>query len=330
MYAWAHAAPENSPIAVEKRLVSSLRTQNTEPAGLSRYATHITPVISSSNPHRHSREIPWGGAVCILLASITTACASVPAASREQPLRVMTYNIQYGHEGIDSVIAVIRAEKPDIVGLQEVDVHWDQRSNFVNQAELLAKGTGMEYRFARIYQLPNTDSSKPPREFGVGILSRYPVTSFTNHSITRLSTQDANPVPAPLPGFLEAMVDVHGMKVRVFDVHLDYRRDPAVRERQVAEMLGYIGDSEVPTLLMGDLNATPDAPELQPLFRKMHDTWPYSQGPGLTDPVTKPHGKIDYVMTSGNFRVRKAWVPTVYASDHFPVVVDLVVEKELR
>lgn len=242
----------------------------------------------------------------------------------------MTYNIQYGHEGLDSVIAVIRAEKPDIVGLQELDVHWDQRSNFVNQAELLAKGTGMDFRFARIYQLPNADPSKPPREFGVGILSRHPIVAFTNHIITRLSTQETNPVPAPLPGFLEALVDVAGTRVRVFDVHLDFRRDPSVRAQQVSDMLGYIGESTMPTLLFGDMNAHPDAAELQPLFRKLRDTWPYLQGPGLTGPAKAPTGKIDYVMMSDGFRVRKAYVPAVYASDHFPVVVDLVVEKGSR
>jgi endonuclease/exonuclease/phosphatase (EEP) superfamily protein YafD len=80
--------------------------------------------------------------------------------------------------------------------------------------------------------------------------------------------------------------------------------------------------------LTGDLNATPDAPELQPLFRKMHDTWPYSQGPGLSYSAKDPRQKIDFVLTSGGFHVEKAWVPVVFASDHRPVVVDLVVTKE--
>lgn len=263
----------------------------------------------------------------VMMALAVAACASMPVATHEQSLRVMTYNIQYGHEGLDSVAAVIREQKPDIVGLQELDVHWSERSNFVNQPELLAKATGMDYRFARIYQLPNPDSTKPPREFGVGILSRYPIVSFTNHIITRLSTQEENPTPAPLPGLLEATIDVNGTKVRVFDVHLDYRRDPSVRAQQVAEMLRYSGDSGMPTLFFGDMNARPDAPELQPLLRKFQDTWQYPEGPGLTGPARNPAGKIDYVLMSGGFRVKKAWVPTVYASDHFPVVVDLIVEQ---
>jgi endonuclease/exonuclease/phosphatase family metal-dependent hydrolase len=264
------------------------------------------------------------GALFLLAAA---ACASAPFGVREQPLRVMSYNIQYGNEGLDSVIAVINAERPDIVGLQELDVHWAERSKFVNQAELLAKGTGMQYRFARIYQLPGSDATKPPREFGVGILSRYPIVSFTNHPITRLSTQEANPVPSPLPGFLDATVDVNGTKVRVFDVHLDFRRDPSVRAKQVAEMVAVMAKATGPVILMGDMNARPNAAEIEPLFRRLRDTWPYTQGPGLTGPARNPAGKIDYVLVSDEFRVSRTWVPKVYASDHFPVVADLVLVK---
>jgi endonuclease/exonuclease/phosphatase family metal-dependent hydrolase len=267
-----------------------------------------------------------------LLVLAIPACASVGrgGAPGEQRLRVMSYNIQYGNQGLDSVIAVINAEQPDIVGLQELDVHWDQRSRFVNQAELIAKGTGMQYRFARIYQLPNADASKPPREFGVGILSRYPITAFTNHVITRLSTQEVNPVPGPLPGFLDATLDVSGTRVRVLNVHLDFRRDPAVRRMQVTDMLKAMGDSTLPTLMFGDMNARPDAPELEPLFRKLRDSWPYTQGPGLTGPARNPQGKIDYVLMSDDFRLVKTWVPRVYASDHFPVVAELVLSPSLQ
>ena len=267
-------------------------------------------------------------ATAALLAA--SACASMQGAARSRALRAMTYNIQYGHEGLDSVADVIREQRPDIVGLQEVDVHWNERSNFVDQAQLLAKSTGMNYRFARIYQLAGSDPSKPPREFGVAILTRHPILSFTNHVITRLSTQDENPVPKPLPGFLEATVDVNGTKMRVFDVHLDYRRDPAVRASQVADMLRYVGDSAIPTLMFGDMNAYPDAPELQPLFGKFRDTWGYAQDSGWSMPARDPRGKIDYVLTSNDFRVVKAWVPKVYASDHLPVVVDLVFEPRSR
>lgn len=256
-----------------------------------------------------------------LLAGV--ACAHLPAVSSEIPFRVMTYNIRSGNGNLAGTADAIRAQSPDLVALQEVDVHWAERSNFVDQASALGETLGMQVRFARIYQLAGARPQDPPREFGVALLSRFPILDWSNHIITRLSTQEENPQPAPLPGFLEAKLDVRGTAVRVFDIHLDYRADPRVRQQQVTDMLGYIGDVSAPTLLFGDLNAPPDAPEIQPLLARLHDTWPASAGPGLTDPADVPQKRIDYVLVSKHFRVRSATVPVTLASDHRPVVVDL-------
>ncbi|MDQ6690794.1 MAG: endonuclease/exonuclease/phosphatase family protein [Gemmatimonadota bacterium] len=236
----------------------------------------------------------------------------------------MTYNIRSGNGNLAGTADAIRASAPDLVALQEVDVHWADRSNFIDQATTLGQQLGMQVRFARIYQLVGTHDQDPPREFGVALLSKYPVIAWSNHIITRLSTQEQNPVPSPLPGFLEAKIDVGGTPVRVFNVHLDYRSDPKVRQQQVAEMLGYIGLESMPTLLLGDLNAPPDAPEIQPLLAKLRDAWPGSAGPGLTDPADEPKKRIDYVLVSKHFSVRSESVPVTLASDHRPVVVDLL------
>src|SRR3954466_4582257 len=252
------------------------------------------------------------------------ACAHLPAPAPEIPLRVMTYNIRFGNNDLGGIAQAIRASSPDLVALQEVDVHWAARSGFVDEATTLSQQLGMEMRFARIYQLAPTRAGDPPREFGVAVLSKFPVKYFRNHMITRLSTQDTTAAAALAPGFLEARVDVRGTSVRVFDTHLDYRADPRVRRQQVAEMLQHIGESPEPTLLFGDLNAPPDAPEIQPLFRKLRDAWPGANGPGLTDPADVPVTRIDYVLPSSRFRVRSASVPATLASDHRPVVMDLV------
>jgi endonuclease/exonuclease/phosphatase family metal-dependent hydrolase len=239
----------------------------------------------------------------------------------------MTYNIRSGNGNLAGTAAAIRASAPDIVGLQEVDVHWAERSNFVDQATALGQQLQMQVRFARIYQLAGARSQDPPRQFGVALLSRFPIIDWSNRIITRLSTQETSPVPAPLPGFLEATIDVGGEKLRVFDTHLDYRSDPRVREQQVKEMLGYIREANSPTLLFGDLNAPPDAPEIQPLLQRLRDAWPASAGPGLTDPADEPRKRIDYVLVSNHFRIQSVSVPVTLASDHRPVVVDLVLRR---
>src|SRR6185503_2962967 len=118
--------------------------------------------------------------------------------------------------------------------------------------------------------------------------------------------------------------DVQGTRVRVFVTHLDYRKDPSVRRTQIAEMLARIGAVDNPTALLGDLNASPDAAELQPLFARLRDTWLTTGGPGFTYPADTPTARIDYVLVSPNGKVDTAFVPVVpTASDHRPVVVDL-------
>jgi len=266
---------------------------------------------------------PRGFALGVLLASIACATRHLPAAGSEIPLRVMTYNIRSGNGDLGGTAAAIRASAPDLVALQEVDVHWAERSNFVDQATTLGQQLQMQVRFAPIYRFAGAGARDPPREFGVALLSKFPIIDFANHVITRLSTQETNPVPAPMPGFLEARVDIGGHAVRVFNTHLDYRSDPKVRQQQVSDMLAVIGEVSAPTLLFGDLNAPPDAAEIQPLLERLHDAWPTSAGAGLTDPADVPRKRIDYVLVSKQFRVRDASVPVTLASDHRPVVVDL-------
>jgi len=272
--------------------------------------------------HRPCKSIAF--AMMLIALAIVAACArrSHPDAPTTT-IRVMSYNIQYGGGNLDGTAEAIRALAPEIVALQEVDVHWADRSNFVDQASVLGERLRMHVRFARIYRLPSANGSSPPREFGVALLSKYPILRWRNDSLTRLSTQETNPVPARMPGLLEVHIDVRGTPVRVFNTHLDYRADPSIRQQQIAEMLVHIGELASPTLVFGDMNTTPDAPELQPLFRQLRDAWPATNGAGLTYPADQPTKRIDYVLLSPHFRVRSASVPLTRASDHRPVMVDL-------
>jgi endonuclease/exonuclease/phosphatase family metal-dependent hydrolase len=261
-------------------------------------------------------------AVAALLAA---ACASVPPVpAGGVPIRVMTYNIRSGNGDLAGTAAAIREQAPDVVALQEVDVRWAERSGFADQAAELGAMLHMNVRFAPIYSLPGATPGADARQFGVALLTRFPIVSFRNDSIARLSTQEPNPTPAPAPGLLDATLDVRGVPVRALVTHLDYRKDPSVRARQVREMLVVVGDEPAPTLLFGDLNAAPGAPELRPLFARLHDAWSGSADPGFSYPADAPAERIDYVLTSRQFTVRNIRVPATVASDHRPVVADLL------
>jgi endonuclease/exonuclease/phosphatase family metal-dependent hydrolase len=276
--------------------------------------------MPSPAPRQLRRRSQGTCALLLIIGAWAVAGASCSAAGEPPTLRVMTYNIAAGNGNLAGIADVIREADPDIVALQEVDVHWGERSGYVDQAAWLAETLGMQVRFGPIYQLPGV----PLREFGLAILTREPIVGFTNHEIPRLSTQAAEPEPRALPGFLEAVVDVGGMRVHVFDTHLDYRADPRVREQQAAAMLEVMRDLDGPVILMGDLNATADARELEPLFVRFQDAWHAGHGDGFTYPAVSPERRIDYVLFSDAFHAAWVRVQETAASDHRPVIADLV------
>ena len=120
------------------------------------------------------------------------------------------------------------------------------------------------------------------------------------------------------PDEVGALLDLF---MRALDKEVDELHENNVRLR-------FIGDLSVPTLVFGDLNAAPDAPELQPLLARLHDAWSGSS-PGYTYPAEAPRERIDDVLVSPHFTVRSVRVPETQASDQRPVVADLVLTPTL-
>ena len=123
------------------------------------------------------------------------AAGGVPRSNgaTDRAFRVMTYDIESGRGALERTAETIRSLSPDLVALQEVDVHWADRSAFADQAAVLGADLHMSVRFARIYRIPNPDPAQPPREFGVALLSRFPIDAWQNDTITRLSTRVEDP-----------------------------------------------------------------------------------------------------------------------------------------
>jgi endonuclease/exonuclease/phosphatase family metal-dependent hydrolase len=283
-----------------------------------------------------SRNTAVAAVIVAAVLTLLTAMLTVPGTASAEPrhgprvLRVMSYNIHtgIGTDGVSDlgrIASVIRDADVDVVALQEVDVHWADRSDYVDQATELARLTDMSVYFAPIYDLDPEPGREERRRYGVAVLSRHPVLSATNHEISRLSTVEPGAEPEPMPGFAEVVVSVRGLPVHVYNTHLDYRPDPTVRSRQVTEMLDILRQDppRAHQLLLGDFNAEPAAPELAPLFERLRDAWG-TRGGGLTYPAEDPVKRIDYITAGGGVRVLNASVPAVEASDHRPVVATLL------
>ncbi|MER7248352.1 glycoside hydrolase family 3 N-terminal domain-containing protein [Kribbella sp. NPDC000426] len=253
---------------------------------------------------------------------------------KQTRLTVASYNIHAGAGednvfDLDRTAQALKALDADVIGLQEVDVHWDARSQWLDTLSELATKLGMHSAFAPIYDFDPPAAGQPRRQYGVGLLSRFPLIRTENHPITRLSTQDPNPVPAPAPGFLEAELEIRGRRVHVYCTHLDYRADPAVRQLQVADTLRILAQDRKKDLqvLVGDFNAEADAPELAGLWTRLRDSWTAAGstvgGPN-TYPAVAPNKRIDFVTVGTSLNVLRAEVPAQQAaSDHRPMIADL-------
>ncbi|MCP3026494.1 endonuclease/exonuclease/phosphatase family protein [Halobacillus sp. A5] len=278
-------------------------------------------------------KIRWFFMIAVVFVFVSTALPVAAEGGKSVDVRVMTYNIQAGmgadgQYDSDHIADIIKESQAEVVALQEVDVHWGARSQFENVVDRLADQLDMNYTFAPIYDNPPLEENGPRQQFGVAIMSKYPILKETNQEITRLSTQDASLEHKLTPGFAEAIINVQGSLIPFYSTHLDYRGDPHIREMQVDDMLQIFEEQPGSKVLMGDMNASPEANELRPLLEKFTDVWnTVNTTPGYTYPSLSPNNRIDHIYASDDIEVLDAHLIQSEASDHLPVIADLSVER---
>ena len=255
-----------------------------------------------------------------LLMLMPTAAAASPAVP-DRPLKVLTYNIHHG-AGTDGVLdleriaQVIEKSGADVVGLQEVDKHWSARSNWVDQSAWFAQRVHMHVAYAANLDLAPVNPGEPRRQYGTAVLSRYPIKDFHNTFLPMYPGQEQR-------GLAEATIKVRGKTLRFANTHLTHNNN-AERLDQAKKVVELLSTSQQPTLLVGDLNARSDAPEITTLTAEWQDTWPeVGVGPGYTIEADNPTARIDYILHTPTIRPTSATVITTNASDHLPVLATL-------
>jgi endonuclease/exonuclease/phosphatase family metal-dependent hydrolase len=241
-------------------------------------------------------------------------------ASTGQVIRVMAYNIHHSNPpsktdfiDIEAITTTIRTQNPDLVALQEVDVH-TARSGPANQAEEIAKKLNMHYYFGKAIDYSGG-------EYGVAILSKYPLSEQKVH---RLPTQqDTKGEPRIL-----ATVKVtlpNGQEIRFGSTHLDAQKPSVNRELQIREIGRITSAEKLPFIIAGDFNAPPESDIIQQLDTYFRRT---CQSCAPTIPVENPTKAIDFIAyrPADKFRVESHQViPEKYASDHLPVVAEITI-----
>ncbi len=202
---------------------------------------------------------------------------------------------------------VIAEAKPDVVALQEVDVHNSRSGKDLHQAEELAKRAGMKAFFAKGIDYGGG-------EYGIAVLSKYPVLETKRYALTTIA--GTNGEPRALATMLVRLPD--GKKVLLASTHLDAQRNDSNRIVQMREVTDILSKQPYPVIVAGDMNASAGGPVINQLdahfSRTCNDCAP-------TIPVINPRRCIDFIaFTKGKFTVLSHEViKETYASDHLPV-----------
>lgn len=251
---------------------------------------------------------------CALLFVSFTATAVAATAVAEEPIviKVLCYNIHHG-EGTDGVVDIQRVAdviigcEPDVVALQEVDQKVN-RSKRTPQVEQLAERTGLTGRFVK--QLDYDGG-----EYGQAILSKFPILSLETYTLPGQPERETRIVGV-------ALLDVAGRQVQFATTHLHHNRAD-FRLAQAKRLNEILGVHNVPAILAGDLNATPESEPIS-VFRESWEVVEANRGkPLLSYPAAEPTKQIDYVLV----RPRMAWnlrecrvLDEPVVSDHRPVL----------
>jgi endonuclease/exonuclease/phosphatase family metal-dependent hydrolase len=239
-------------------------------------------------------------------------------------VRAVTFNIRHG-VGVDRrldlrrVARAIERLRADVVGLQEVDQHWSDRSDFADQPALLGEWLGMYAVLGATLDLDPPAPDRPRRRYGNALLSRAPVLDWSNIFLPREEGDEQRALLRARTAVSEGVVDV-------YVTHLQH--DPAsARLAQATVVAETIAAGEGSRLLLADVNGTPDTPEARALTDRLVDVWAVvGWGAGHTFPALWPTRRIDVVLCSANVRPVAARVPLTIASDHRPVLAEVAPE----
>ena len=246
-------------------------------------------------------------------------------------MKLVTYNIRYdcGQDGINNfscrksfILETIAREKPDVIGFQEVLPHvalWlkeNLKDYYVvgcpRETDLTGEQVCIAFRPDKFNLMKMDTFWLSPTPYVPG--SRYPEQSICPRTCTEVVLQE-------LSG---------GKIFRMLNTHLDHEGSLArvLGAKQILEAMDnaqFFPDA--PIVLVGDMNAEPDSPEMELIASRMENL---TKGIGITY-----HGFmgpnqccIDYIFLSGAISgsdVRK-WMDSrdgVFLSDHFPVSAEL-------
>ena len=243
-----------------------------------------------------------------------------PGAPR---LRIGTLNVRNTadrwRERRELLVAQLAELRPDVIGLQEL-------RRWPNQVRWITRRLNQSLPGEPPYRYHATGKTGVLGLWeGLALVSRLPIVARGSLDLGG-EGRVANWVRVRLAD--GAMLEVH-------NAHLS-SRDEALRTRQARCIIDHLETrGEVPTLLVGDLNAGPASPCLRVLGERLRSAYALVNGdepaktwPTALRPDVPGANVIDYVLVDDHVEVVDAWLtfdrpaasgPRLFPSDHFGI-----------
>lgn len=264
------------------------------------------------------RELWIGSATVLLVGLALFAPSYLPRVRNVEvsgpTLTVMTFNVLGYNTNPGPILDAIRETDADLVALQELNAP---------TAEALRRELADVYPY-RVFD-------PRPGVSGMGVLSRYPITST------------GETLPGQWIGTPQVLeLDFEGLSVTVVHAHPFptglvkppfMQRSIEARTAQLRVLADFVADHPGPLLAPGDFNTTAHTRAYALLTTHLVDAWREAGwGAGHTWPGTAPLRwlvRIDYVFHSPQWRAVEARVgPWDNASDHRSVIATLVLRPD--
>jgi endonuclease/exonuclease/phosphatase family metal-dependent hydrolase len=237
-------------------------------------------------------------------------------------VRLLSYNVHHcqgmdGRVAPERVARLIGRQDPDIVALQELDVHRARTRN-VDQPKLIGDLLRMDVHFHSTLKIAR-------EQYGTAVLSRWPLRKIRSSSLPSLAGRKLENRAA-----LWVRVDVGGTELHVVNTHLGLTRGE--RRLQAEALLGpeWLGhpDCREPRVLCGDFNMSGGREVTCFDGLCVPASWSRVGPPPKTWPSFLPFLALDRVFVSPKIEVESVFSPrdglARIASDHLPVVATLL------
>ena len=266
----------------------------------------------------------------VLVATVIMGLVLARGDSGSEPLRMMTYNVKsyqasFRDGGYEAIIREVARHDPDILVMQDADDL--ARVRFERPARVAALFYGRQ----------------------VYAHGQYIV-------VSKLPLRECRPEELPFvhrpAGYVRCIVNVHGRDIDLVTAHLisprdglnaarreridgidDWQLNFAEREVQARKLAADVAPRLRPLILAGDLNAPEASPVIGHLLRAgLRDAfssagWGYGFTHGHALKPRFSFLRIDHILVSPEIGVTEAFPGGREASEHRPVIADLLLQR---